>query len=292
MKKIFSYLLALSFGISAAQEITESVDLVTYTLNDVRTMAIYPGCEKINSSNKDALTRCLSENLNANISKRIQPFIVQFEKEGFVKAASKIRFVISKEGKIERIYPLQRKHHISEIESKLDQISVQIFENISKNIKRIEPAKLENSEAVDLQFDLPIKFSVATEANLKFKWKEFIILSLKTSEFHYEIRKNKNENSLYKIYEIKDGKEFYLDKSNSLEDILSMKPYDKIREEPEGNLMVDRVINGKHFKIYYHPESSSILEIYEIQNGVNKLRESITFEQIKFSELYMRALVR
>lgn len=288
MKISITILLFLFTVVSNAQEDTKADG--NYTLKEVLKMAVYPGCEKINANDNNALMKCFSENLNADISKRLQPIIAQFEKEGFVGAVSKIRFVVNKEGKIEGIYPLQRKN-ISQADLKLDQISVQIFENIAKNLKRIEPAKIEKSVAVNLQFDLPVTVIVSNEANIKFKWKEFTILSLKNKDSHYEIRENRNKKSSYKIYEIKNGKEIYIDSSDSLDKILEMESYQNVHITGEKNLMVEKVINNNHLKIYYSGNSKEKLEVYSVENGENILRELINFSQIKFSELYLKAVL-
>jgi hypothetical protein len=289
LKTFITILLFFLTVISNAQE--EAKSDLSYTLKEVSKMAVYPGCEKMKANDNNALLNCFAEKLHAEFSKRLQPYVAQFEKEGFVSAVSKIRFKVTKEGKLEGIYPLQRKN-ISQVDLKLDQISVQIFENVAQNLKRIEPAKIENSVAVNLQFDLPVTLKVSNEANLKFKWKEFTILSLKNKELHYEIRENRNKKSSYKIYEIKNGKEIYLDSSDSLDKILEMEPYQNVHLTGEKNLMVEKVVNNIHLKINYSENSKEKLEVYSVENGENILRELINFSQLKFSELYLKAVLR
>jgi hypothetical protein len=288
------YLLTLLFPISlCAQEQPEIILLEKYTLKQVGQMAIFPGCEKINPNDKSGLTKCMSEKLNKLLEKGLGNFPNKFIKDGYSAANARIRFVVSKEGKLIQIQAI---HDSIETEAnlKLALASEKAFKEIAPKVKHIQPALVEDDlSPVNLQYDLPITFKVGETEIGKMKWSEIVVATMYDGIDKYEVRKSKDQKSI-SVYLVEANSEKFLQKFNDLDEMQASERLGAIfQRNPEKGLMVDKKVNSKHqIRIYYSNVDPTKFNVYSVTNGKEPLREIIQMADLICSELYLKAILR
>lgn len=133
----------------------EQPEKTNYYVRDVANMAIFPGCEKF-TGNNDKLQKCLSNQLNKELSGQLSGFEVIANREGIDQAVAKLQFIIDKSGRIIEIKTLSGGN------KELSQESRDALEKISKRMiqkgKYIKPATFKDGTPVNLIFTIPVKF--------------------------------------------------------------------------------------------------------------------------------------
>lgn len=133
----------------------EATEKTTYYVRDVANMAIFPGCEKF-AGNNDKLQKCLSDQLNKELSGQLTEFEVIANRQGIDQAVAKLQFIIDKSGRIIEIKTLNGGNKELSLESR------DALEKISKRMvqkgKYIKPASFKDGTPVNLIFTIPVKF--------------------------------------------------------------------------------------------------------------------------------------
>lgn len=126
------------------------------TTKGAKVMAVYPGCEKEIKKGNDALTKCLSERLSAELSSSLDNYAAIAQQENVTKAMAKMQFIIDSKGEITRVIPA------SGSDQTLGKEAKKALERINSNLKRkgkqITPAQHLDGTDADLIFSIPVRF--------------------------------------------------------------------------------------------------------------------------------------
>lgn len=121
-----------------------------YTFRQVEEATVFPECGNM-KENKPEAFKCINNQLKILFNNKLKK---QIKKNEQTSAVSKIRFIITKEGKITDI-----KSVISNDNTEFDDLCVKALNEISEEIGHIEPAKIENI-AVNMIFEYPVKLEI------------------------------------------------------------------------------------------------------------------------------------
>src|SRR5690606_4419992 len=160
-------------------------------------MAVFPGCEKIDNSDTNALTNCMSEQLSGRLIRELDGLDEALRQSGVYDAQAQIQFVISREGIIIGIEPMAGSNSI------LGDAASVAMEKIAMELPPIRPAMLKKGQAVNLVFQLPVRFQIDENAGRtagEFPVDEIMLFALLTDkkDLRYEVRWFKNKD--IKIY--------------------------------------------------------------------------------------------
>ncbi|MDO5655117.1 MAG: hypothetical protein Q4G27_03140 [Flavobacteriaceae bacterium] len=122
------------------ERVTEPV-----TVNRVRDMAVYPGCEK-KKGDKRELVNCFSEMFSKDILRFLDPEFPNVNKE---RVSVQLEFVVNTDGYIEKINPI-RGDEIFKPEAK--RALERAAEDLRRKNRRIEPAKMADGSKAPLIF--------------------------------------------------------------------------------------------------------------------------------------------
>jgi len=243
MKSIFTFIcfiLTFSFGISQEHSETKK----DYSIKDVKDFAVYPGCEKF--SDNAQLLNCFSEKINQLLPKKLKRIQRKLLKNDVIYARANVLFIVSKEGEI--VFP-----KITEgFNEEFNVAVIDAFKSLSKEIPKIEPAKLEDGTAVNLIFQMPVIFSL-DENPVEISTESFVLFTLVDENLIYEIRLNENQ-SLH-AFEFKNETYTFLGKFSNLNELSQSEPYRAlILEEIETrkNYVAEGEIEGQLYRIYIH----------------------------------------
>lgn len=292
--KLKIYFLALIFPIILlAQEQPEIILLEKYTFKQVGQMAIFPGCENVDPNDKAKLTQCMSQKLNEQLGDYLSNFSGNFADDGFSTAYAKVRFLVSKEGKIIEVKALQDST-TSEANRRLGKATEIAFEKFASKLPHIHPALLEDDGTpVNLQFDLPVTFKSIGGGLNRMKWKELTLFTLKDEESTIEIRELRDKPNAYIAYDTTHNKEVKLKEFNSLQEVFSPESYQsKLKPLGERQLMAEKQIGLQYIRIYYSAADQNSFDIFSVENDQEKLRETVSFEELQVSDLYCKVLIR
>ncbi|MGB6083942.1 hypothetical protein [Moheibacter sp.] len=292
MKKIlFALIIILPFAFAFAQ--TEKLDKFPVdvqdssgvSLREVGFMAVFPGCEKLNESDKVALQKCLQQNLTSLLSGKLQKYADKMFKQGLTSVQSKLQFVISRNGELIEIVALKGGNR------EFGAASEKAMMEVAAKINKIKPATLNDGTPVNLVFQLPIKYLIKESKIDQFIWNEIVMATFNDNSQKFEIRQDKQNN--IKAYEIKDGKDLFLRKFNSLSEAISTEPYKTLYLQSGGKLLAaEKKIRNKIYKIYYSNTHNDFLESYKVENREEEFMESFPQESLVFSTLYLEIVLR
>ncbi|MBA5628699.1 energy transducer TonB [Moheibacter lacus] len=256
-----------------------------FTVRQVGYMAIFPGCESIDENDKINLQKCVSKELSALLTKELKPFYGQMEKDGYSRAVAKVQFVIDKNGKIVQIEALKGANEDLGIASEM------AFERISSKLKKIKPAALKDGTPVNLVFQLPIRLQLEVSFLHEFQWKEMTIATLKEENKIYEIRQDKSKN--IKVYEILNGKETFLGKFLSTQEIFNSEPYKSILiRDNQHILLAEKTVKKILYRLYYSTEKPNSIDIFKVVDGEEVWIESILQSEIEGYRNYLAVVLR
>lgn len=294
MKFLFFILLLTLSNFLQAQEQPEVILLEKYTVRQVGQMAIFPGCEKVDPNDKAKLTQCMSQKLNEHLGDHLSKFGDKFITDGFSTAYAKVRFVVSKEGKIIEVKALQDST-TSEANRRLGEASEIALVKIATKLAHIQPALLEDDgKPVHLQFDLPVTYRYSGSGGLNaMKWKELTLFTLKDEKSTIEIRELRDNSNTLIAYDTTHNKEVKLKEFSSLQEVFAPESYQSILKPlGERQLMSEKQIGHQHIRIYYSAADQNSFDIFTVENNQEKLRETVSFEELQVSELYCNVLIR
>lgn len=291
MKKIIQFILLIfTFSVLNAQETLDKYpidvsDKGNFTAKQVGYMAVFPGCENFESTDKLNLQKCLSKKLTDLLIKELDQFSKVMEKGGYCRAVAKVQFVIDKNGKI-----IEYKAFGGGNED-LGIAAEKAFSRIASRVKNSKPAALEDGSPVNLVFQLPISYKVEFSFFDEFDWKEMTIATLKEGDKKYEIRQDKLKN--IKVYEIQNGKETFLGKYLTTQEIFSSEPYRSILTQNNNRiLLAENKVKNTEYRLYYSQENSDQIEVYKWMNGAEIFVESILQSEIEGYRNYLAVVLR
>ncbi|MGB6093252.1 MAG: hypothetical protein WBF83_05765 [Moheibacter sp.] len=146
-----------------SQTVTDQPDPVptpdtpkTMNSTQVTKMAVFPGCEK-SKTNQD-LTNCMATKLSQELGIELRDFEDIANKYGIDKANAKLSFVVDRNGKIIQVQAMSggNKELSAEAQKALNKISKKL---VQKG-KYIKPAETDDGTAVNLIFNIPIRFDL------------------------------------------------------------------------------------------------------------------------------------
>jgi len=279
MKQLFTILFILILGNSLfAQE------QKLFVSREVDEMAVFPGCENLDVSDKKALTNCMSKQLSAKLINELGGLEEALSQSGVYDAKALIQFVVSKEGIIIGIEQMSGGNLI------LGDAASLAMEKISMELPPIRPARLDDGTPVNLVFQLPVRFKIEEEteesiANGAFPVDEIVLFTLLTENkrLRYEVRWFKNKD--LKVYEISNNQSNFLGKFLTLNELENSEPYksliDKARTENK-ILVADGFLDKEFFEIYIHNLFDStrqkpiFVEVVEVKD--EKIQSVFTFQ--------------
>ena len=278
MKQLFTILFILLLGNSVfAQE------QKIFVSKEVTKMAVFPGCENTDVSDKKALTDCMSKQLSAKLINELNGLEEALSQSGVYDAQALIQFVISKEGIIIGVEQMNGGNLI------LGDAASLAMEKISMELPPIRPAILEDGTPVNLMFQLPVRFKIEEEVkgivNSIYPVDEIVLFTLLTEnkDLRYEVRWFKNKD--IKVYEIRNHQSNFLGKFLTLNELENSEPYksliDKSRTENK-ILVADGFLDKEFFEIYiYNLFDSSrqepiFVEVVEVKD--KKVQSVFTFQ--------------
>jgi hypothetical protein len=264
------------------------------TIKEVNHMAVYPGCQQFNSVNKSSQIKCLSTNLNQSLGKYLENFVETFESYGFISAQAKVRFVIGTNGKIRDIEAVTDSLKVQSVgDIWLGEEAVKAMEKTAKIIKPIAPAKLTDGKSVNLQFDLPVSFYHENTKVDGIKMDEMVVLTLFDQAKKYEFREPKNAQNKIIVYEVVGVKEKLIKSfANLNEAVKSPEYYPLFANTEKKELMAEKYINGTKYRMYNSTNKPGWVDVYQFNDGKEKLRESFDFTKVIYSDLYLKIIFR
>jgi len=287
MKKIFTLILLQTIYFLNAQLDKIPVDVAReeLTIKEVGFMAVFPGCERLNIHDKAALQSCMSKELSSLLTKEIESFSDKMDEQGLISAVAKVQFVIDKSGKLVQVKALTGGN------AELGLFSEQGLKRIAQNIKKIQPAILDDGTPVNLVFQLPIKFLLTDSKINEFDWNELVLVSLINENEKFEIRENVKEKKI-KIYDVAHDQNLFLGNFNSFEEILALEPYRTMYFQNERALVAEQKIDDTVYKLYYSKDHKDYFDAYKIVAGNEEFIESFPKENIEFSSIYLKLILR
>ncbi|MGB6083941.1 hypothetical protein [Moheibacter sp.] len=293
MKQPFTYLLIfLCVGFIFAQE------QPVYIGNQVEQMAVFPGCEKIDNSDTNALTNCMSEQLSGRLISELDGLDEALRQSGVFDAQAQIQFVISREGIIIGIEPMEGSNSI------LGDAASVAMEKIAMELPPIRPAMLKKGQPVNLVFQLPVRFQIEEKAERlagEFPVDEIMLFTLLTDkkDLRYEVRWFKNKD--IKIYEIRNNQATFLGKFLTLNEVEGSEPYKSLIEKSRNAdkiLVADGFLDKEFFEIYIYnlfdpaQRKPVFVEVVQIEDekpqSVFKFQTEAEFNDSRFVSLIYR----
>lgn len=292
MKQLFTILLIMAFGTSLFSQ-----EQQLFVSKDVKEMAVFPGCESINPSDKKEMNACLSQQLSQLLSNELTGFDEIMQQNGISTAMAKIQFVISKEGIIIDINELKGSNPLLAV------AAVRALNKISEELPPIRPAKLKKGTPVNIVYQLPVKFQVELQEEQEtaqvYPVDEIVLFTLLDKSLRYEIRLFKNKE--IKAYEIKSETETYLGRFLSLGEVEQSEPYKSLiikERSSEKTLVADGFLEDGFFEIYIHNlfnrenKKPIFVEVVRVDNNkktsVSKFEKEAEFNKSRFASLIYR----
>lgn len=256
-----------------------------FTAREVSHISVFPGCEKINVNDKNATQSCLAKSLNSLLADKLEIFAEKLDEKGIISAVAKLQFVIDKSGRIVEVEALSGGN------SELGSASVKAMNEIAKEIKKIQPATLEDGTPVNLVFQLPIRFELQESKIGEFNWDELVLATVVDKNQRFEVRQDKQKN--IKVYEIKSGKELFIAKFTTLNEVFQTEPYKSILNlNPDKVLLAEKAVDKVLYRLYYSNENKDFIDAYRVVKGKEELIESFLQSRLEFSTLYLKIVLR
>ncbi len=172
MKKLLLLWSILLINLGSAQD----YDTVVYSIDEVKTMAVFPGCEKF-KRNKSKLNACLIEKLSENVYS-----VLSYDSDGYFqpdtlseqskrgsslfiveKVSTELFFQINQSGRIVQVTPLTNGN------PEFDRMAKKSLERTATRMSAkgilIEPAKGKKKQPVNIQLILPLRAVGVEEVN-------------------------------------------------------------------------------------------------------------------------------
>jgi len=292
MKQLFTILFMLVSGVLLWAQESQ-----LFTSKEVVEMAVFPGCEKINASDKKEMNNCLSQQLSGLLAEKLTGFDQVMEQNGISSAISKIQFVISKEGIIIDIHELKGSNPL------LAEAAINALNQISEELPPIRPAKLKKGTPVNIVYQLPVRYQIELpeiqETALAYPVDEIVLFTLLDEDLRYEIRLFKDKD--IKAYEIRDGLETYLGKFLSLGEVERSEPYQSLinrERDSDKTLVADGFLDDGFFEIYIHnlfdrgAKKPVYVEVVKVDDkkrtSVSKYEKEAEFNRSRYAPLIYR----
>jgi len=147
MKKLFLPLIlsCSTFGFAQSK---------TNTTEDVAKMPVYPGCDAHQTN--EELSTCFKKSLYLDIAKELEDFADKVNSDIQSNFVSVSHLVVRSNGMIENV-EIKGDHQLSAaVESAIHRLNTKLKENHL----RIAPAKDHQGKAMDLAYQLPVRFSI------------------------------------------------------------------------------------------------------------------------------------
>lgn len=269
-----------------------------YIGEQVAEMAVFPGCEKIENSNKIALTDCLSEQLSNRLLNELGGLDEALRQSGIYDAQAHIQFVISREGIIIGVDQMEGSNPI------LGDAAALAMEKISMELPPIHPAMLEDRTPVNLVFQLPVRFQIEEKSERlagEFPVDEIMLFTLLTDkkDLRYEVRWFKNKD--IKVYEIRNSQSSFLGKFLTLNELENSEPYKSLIDKSRTSdklLVADGFLEKEFFEIYIYnlfdpaQRKPIFVEVVQIEDektkSVFKFQTEAEFNDSRFVSLIYR----
>lgn len=290
MKQLFTFLLISFFGNLLAQEAS------LFSSRQVEEMAVFPGCENVNPSDKNEMNSCLSQKLSEHLSKELIGFDEVMQQSGLSSAIAKIQFVISKEGIIIDINEMKGSNPVLAV------AAVKALAKISEELPPIRPAKLKNGTPVNIVYQLPVKFKIEqenAETAQVYPVDEIVLFTLIDNKLRYEVRLFKNKD--IRTYEVRNEEETYLGKFLSLGEVEQSEPYKSLinkERNSDKTLVADGFLDDGFFEIYIHnlfdreKKKPIFVEVVRVDDNrkttVFKFEKEAEFNKSRFASLIYR----
>lgn len=164
--KIFPLALLFFCSILSAQELSSptqnGIKVAAPSVSDdeiieeIHSELVYPGCESFIDFGNEALKNCFHEKIRKEIHDGLAYHaseLVELEENQF---HSTVKFVVNKEGGISEI-------EITTSHPEFRRVMKEVMLKIASRVKNIQPAKLENGQAVKSLFSVPVRFVFSSE---------------------------------------------------------------------------------------------------------------------------------
>lgn len=270
-----------------------------YTTQQVKEMAIFPGCEKISASQKKELTHCISQQLSERLMKELKGVEEILRKSDIYDASAQIQFIISKEGIIMGSDALPGSNPV------LADAALLAMDRISMELPPIRPAMLKNGTPVNLVLQLPVVFKLEKKsesiASPFYPVDEIVLFTLLTGEddLRYEVRLFQNKD--VKVYEIKNEQAEFLGKFLTLNEVENSEPYKSLINQCKSDdkiLVADGFVEKEFFEIYIYNlfdaahKNPIFVEVMKIENQkrqlVSKFEKESDFNESRYAPLIYR----
>ncbi|MFV0305024.1 MAG: energy transducer TonB [Moheibacter sp.] len=293
MKQLLLFSLILLFDVNLLAQ-----EQKIYTLRNVKEMVVFQGCEKIPTKNKKELNSCMFTQLSQRLFKKLEGFPEVMKQKGIAEAKAKIQFIVSKEGVIIDINALEGSHPL------LAEAAVRKLTDISEELSPIRPSKLNNGEAVNTVFQLPIKYQVDPQKQFiqnPYPVDEIVLFTLipDQTDYTYEVRLYKNKD--IKVYEVKDENKTYLGKFLSMSEIERSDPYKSLIAKErtlEKTFITKGYIKDELYEIYIYnlfrqekkkPIYVEVLKVEETKRTlISTFKKEEEFNQSQYAPLIYR----
>ena len=270
-----------------------------YTTQQVKEMAIFPGCGNISQSLKKELTNCLSQQLSERLMKELNGVEEILRKSDIYDASAQIQFIISKEG------ILLGSDALPESNPVLADAALVAMDRISMELPPIRPAMLKNGTPVNLVLQLPVVFKLEKKAesaaSTSYPVDEIVLFTLvaKEKNSRYEVRLFQNKD--VKVYEVKDERAEFLGKFLTLNEVESSEPYKSLINQCKSDnkiLVTDGFLEKEFFEIYIYNlfdpahKNPIFVEVMKVDNQkrklVSKFEKESDFNESRFAPLIYR----
>lgn len=262
-----------------------------YNYRTVNKMVVFPGCEDIDSNSKSKLQLCLQQKLTESLSQELSYFSDYMEESGMPTAFVKVRFIITREGKIKNI------NAVKGGTPELGKAAEKALTKIALELPPIQPATLTDGAKVNLIFELPIRYVLneEEESNSLFdNYSERVVATLKSKIEVYEIRAKLKTNK-YRAYEISTGKNVFLGEFQTIGELFSAEPYQTLLEEmlvTNKLLITEAYIEGELYRFYEQEKEKDKILCYKVENDEEIFEKEISWgeflENPKYTELIMK----
>ncbi len=270
-----------------------------YSIQQVKDMAIFPGCGKISQSLKKELTNCLSQQLSERLIKELDGIEETLRKSNIYDASAQIQFIISKEGILLGSETLPGSNPV------LADAALLAMDRISLELPPIRPAMLKNGTPVNLVLQLPVVFKLEKKpesvTSKSYPVDEIVLFTLLTNEnnLRYEVRLFQNKD--VKVYEIKNDQTEFLGKFLKLNEVENSEPYKSLINQCKSDnkiLMADGFLEKEFFEIYIYNLFDSthknpiFVEVMKVDNQkrklISKFEKESDFNESRFAPLIYR----
>lgn len=250
---------------------------INQSIKNVSKMAILPGCEKF-TDNTD-LQKCIAKNINEQLRAVLDPQADYFTNFRMKEIASKLQFVITKQGKIINIEHIEGNQLLSEK-------AISAFENYAKEIT-VQPASIEDGSLVNLVLQLPVKYRLSliwdNEQKIfnKSNSKELTYLTIQDEDSLYEIRLKKDFS--FSIYLLNNENYEFLGNVMNWLEFSSMEPFSKYVNRlavKQWELITSGNLDGENYNVYRWGYDLEYVRVYKVING----EENLVFESNRFKK--------